>query len=509
MVEEDRAWVSPGEAREETRVRNSPEEAERPTPSPVRIGVALQGLSAVPLMFLGIGIYRVYIELLFLKPVYDLPANVSAGHNPYDIAMVVVLLSCAIFSRRLVPLFRRRWALWGAVGLMIVGAVAEYVSFFEPGAAGLLAYPAAITAGAGTALMILLWSELFGCLSPLRVALYYSLSLIFGAVLIWIGWGFSPIYLAVYTSAMPIVSLLCLRASYRRIPPGELPSTNWGRFSFPWKPTLLMAAYALAFGLHEQEAYATSGAHSSIGCVIVAAIVVVGVLWRSERFDFSILYRVGMPLMVGGLLLAPLLTGSNSRFSNECIIASYTAFSILIMIILSSMSYHWGVGAVWLFGIERGVRALAMELGRAVTSTVTASGIDTGSQALLFDAVTIALVVVVTMLLIGERDIASAWGVKLVDGADGGESAGRGRLTRRCAQLQHEYNLTQREGEVLVLLAQRKSITEVERELFIARGTAKAHIYHIYTKLDIHARGELFALLGIEAVADDTGEAEE
>lgn len=473
-----------------------------PTSFPMRMASALQGLSAVPLMFLGIGIYRVYIELLFLKPVYDLPANAFAGHNPYDISMVVVLLSCAIFSRRLVPLCRKRWALWGAGGLMIVGAVAEFASFFMPDMAMVLAYPAALAAGAGTALMILLWSELFGCLSPLRVALYYSLSLIFGAMLIWIGWGFSPMYLAVYTSVMPIVSLLCLKASYKRVPSGELPSTNWGHFSFPWKPTLLMAAYALAFGLHEQEAYTTSGAHSSIGCVIVAVIVVVGLLWRSERFDFSILYRVGMPLMVGGLLLAPLLTGPTSRFSNECIIASFTAFSILIMIILSSMSYHWGVGAVWLFGIERGVRALAMEVGRVITSTVTASGIDVGSQELLFNAITIVLVVVVTMLLIGEKDIASAWGVKLVDGGAVGEQVERGRLARRCAQLQHEYILTHREGEVLVLLAQRRSITEVEHELFIARGTAKAHIYHIYTKLDIHTRGELFALLGIAGAVD-------
>ncbi len=35
----------------------------------------------------------------------------------------------------------------------------------------------------------------------------------------------------------------------------------------------------------------------------------------------------------------------------------------------------------------------------------------------------------------------------------------------------------------------------IERELFIANGTAKAHVRHIYQKLDIHSREELFALI--------------
>ncbi|MFR3272808.1 MAG: LuxR C-terminal-related transcriptional regulator [Slackia sp.] len=37
----------------------------------------------------------------------------------------------------------------------------------------------------------------------------------------------------------------------------------------------------------------------------------------------------------------------------------------------------------------------------------------------------------------------------------------------------------------------------MERELFIANGTAKAHVRHIYQKLDIHTRQELFDMLGV------------
>ena len=55
------------------------------------------------------------------------------------------------------------------------------------------------------------------------------------------------------------------------------------------------------------------------------------------------------------------------------------------------------------------------------------------------------------------------------------------------------------EEEVLLLLAQRKTVGIIKRELFIANGTAKAHVRHIYQKLDIHTRQELFDLLGVEA----------
>ena len=54
-----------------------------------------------------------------------------------------------------------------------------------------------------------------------------------------------------------------------------------------------------------------------------------------------------------------------------------------------------------------------------------------------------------------------------------------------------EYKLSAREEEVLLLLAQRKTVGIIERELFIANGTAKAHVRHIYQKMDVHDKQEM------------------
>jgi ATP/maltotriose-dependent transcriptional regulator MalT len=50
--------------------------------------------------------------------------------------------------------------------------------------------------------------------------------------------------------------------------------------------------------------------------------------------------------------------------------------------------------------------------------------------------------------------------------------------------------LTPREREVLGLVAQGLSNREIGQALFISESTAKAHVLHIFDKLDVHTRTE-------------------
>ena len=63
--------------------------------------------------------------------------------------------------------------------------------------------------------------------------------------------------------------------------------------------------------------------------------------------------------------------------------------------------------------------------------------------------------------------------------------------------------MTSRETEVLMLLAQHKTVGQIEREPFIANGTAKAHVRHVYQKFDIHSREELFDLIGVDGLQNN------
>lgn len=59
-----------------------------------------------------------------------------------------------------------------------------------------------------------------------------------------------------------------------------------------------------------------------------------------------------------------------------------------------------------------------------------------------------------------------------------------------------EHNLGEREKEVLVLLLEGKSASEVARAMVVANGTVKSHIRHVYKKLGVHSRDELFEMFG-------------
>ncbi len=460
---------------------------------------ALRHVPRVPVFFLGVGVYRAWIELTYVRPLVSFPTWEIAGHDAFDIAMVAVLLLCAMLSRRIVPISSRRWAVVGAGALLVGSTILNFWSTADSGITAWAAYPAAIAGGIGTAVIILLWSEFYSCLTPIRVALYYSLSLLFGALLVFVIKGFVFSYYAGVTLLLPVVSLVFVVLSFKAIPARDQPRRVWGKFSFPWKPVALMAVYGFAYGMRETALYIESGPHSSWGVVFVAAVVAVGVVSRHERFDFTIIYRAGMPLMVGGLLVVPIIPYIGTQVSNFCVSASYAAFTILIMLILANISYRYGVGAVWLFGIERGLRALVMWLGRVAAMLLDGSGLSEGVQSTVVSIIVVLLVIVATMILLSEKELTSRWGVTFIgNGESSKELLEKNRLIDLCSEMVTTYQLSPREAEVLQLLAQRKSIADVERELFIARGTAKAHICHIYTKMGIHTRGELFALLKLE-----------
>ncbi len=68
------------------------------------------------------------------------------------------------------------------------------------------------------------------------------------------------------------------------------------------------------------------------------------------------------------------------------------------------------------------------------------------------------------------------------------------RLTRfnptAIPSAQYPDGLSQREAEVLRLVAQGKSNREIGEELVISEGTARRHVSNIYQKIDVNNRSE-------------------
>lgn len=66
--------------------------------------------------------------------------------------------------------------------------------------------------------------------------------------------------------------------------------------------------------------------------------------------------------------------------------------------------------------------------------------------------------------------------------------------TQTCEHLAQVHHLSPREIEVLNLLAKGRSSTYIAQELYVSPETVKVHIKHIYEKIGVHSRQELFDL---------------
>lgn len=74
---------------------------------------------------------------------------------------------------------------------------------------------------------------------------------------------------------------------------------------------------------------------------------------------------------------------------------------------------------------------------------------------------------------------------------DEGRNVGESSWEKRCYAISKECDLSERQYEVLILLAQGRSAKSIEQALSISLSTAQTHIRNIYRKVGVHSRQEL------------------
>lgn len=91
-----------------------------------------------------------------------------------------------------------------------------------------------------------------------------------------------------------------------------------------------------------------------------------------------------------------------------------------------------------------------------------------------------------------------------ISAGKGGDSSSEGNAApqgvellfeRCCREVAKEYELSNREVDVLELLARGYSAARVQKELYIAAGTVNYHTRNIYAKLGVHSKQEVIDLV--------------
>ena len=455
---------------------------------------ALLGEGLVPLRFLGVGVYLAWLFTIhYSTGLFDTADRALDSLILSNLANLFGLVLAALLARRIAPISPKK-AYVACAG--IASCSGTFLASFAPlggGAEAVLFVAGNILIGIGTALLILLWSELYSGLPRREASMFYSGSFIVAAVLFYLVSSGEAFVQMIVVVLLPAASTIMFSLSVKLLPnqAEEVRESADAHWTFPWRPSILLAVYAFASTLSRSLSFDTNDVGMA-GMLLIALVVLVCNMFLFDRFDARLLYKVTPPLIVAGYLLISFFDGYDG-LGSILINAGFSGFVILTLIVLSNISYTYGVTAIWLFGLTRAFRVLASTIAACGYTWLSPVG---PTDAMALGAATIVLVVSCAMLFLSDKDFTSTWGIDPVP-ANHVEALAEfyTTLQGKCSIIAHRHGLTLREEEVLMLLAQDKSVAEVEEALVISNGTAKSHIRHIYAKLGVHARKEIVSMV--------------
>lgn len=443
--------------------------------------------------FFGFAFVRAWDDLVFSRFAALFPDTPWLGQDIVSLGMLPVFFLIVFAARRLAPLYRRPVLVIGAPLLMVASVVFYELLLGMPDGTQAALVLVALLAGAGAALSILQWAELQSCLNSLQIVLYVSGSFFLGSLLGWMALDAGPERMAVVLLLLPALSLFCLKTAFAKIATSDLPKNDWGAVRFPWKLVIVLGVYEFAMGVTQGDVAFGEDA-PVLGVLAASAVLFCLAFFFSHRFDFTRIYRTPFVLMVCGLLAALLSFSASNAVANVLVSTGYALMFLLLTMLLCDISHRYGVSAALLCSIEELVMFTGVG-GHLVAQPAVRAAVPLLQDGTVLSISLAVLVVIASMVLLSEREY-SRWGASFFGvGSRDSEADVRAAFVERCDELALQHRLSPREKEVFQLIAEGKSPSEIEGELYIASGTLKSHTRRIYQKFDVHSRGELVALL--------------
>lgn len=377
-----------------------------------------------------------------------LPASLAFG-NPVVLAVAASVLSIG-----------RAWS------IVTAGLAASRLSLKQAGVCVSVAFVVQCCASA------LVW------VLPFAVGLLFYLALPLGA------WALS------WPAARPLVE-----ETERGEAPSDFSVTRPSSF-LPLASQLFVCLFLfrVAFGCSLRFGEVDGTPLPSFFTIVPVAVVAVYVLVSRKRFPSDMAVQCSVLLVVAGFLVATVALPASQQASVVLLAAGNALFDMVAWIVLIAVAGRNSRGAVAAFAWGRGVSGLGSTLGATVG--VWAND-QLGAGSPLFELVIAAIVLVfVGYALIGLRNFSFA---AVVDGVtpveDAASQAPQLTFDERCRALAERYGLTPRELEVFQMLARGRDRTYIQEQLVVSRNTVKAHVKHIYAKLDIHTHQDLIDLV--------------
>lgn len=455
-----------------------------------------------PLRFLGMGMLIAWLCCTHVPDIYCGESDVlrrvaSTGMRYGDIGMFLLLAACA---SRIGSLGSHMKIAGVLVVACCVGTALTGLILVPIGAPVEVVMTASAATALGGAILFCLWAEVYSQMGSTQIVVYGAGScLVAFGLYVLVSTMMHP-YAVLATALLPVGSFACVASSFVLVP-REVARSKAARYAVPWKIVAIMALAGFASGLAGSVLLNPDGqgAVHRIWATGVAGAVILGLaLLRPEKFDARFLAQACVPLALAACMLMP-AAWSNAGFAVSFLVKlAYVWFTIFALMLLANLAFRFGVPTLRMFAIARACSEGAIFLGVTMRGFLQSSGLSQDGTVLLISACAGVVAVCVCVLLWrSERAVNADWGAAGIEVASGERVMGpRERLIVRCEQLAQMHALTARETEVLTLIAQRKTRSEIEQELFLSQNTVKTHVRHIYAKLGIHSKSDVYELVG-------------
>ena len=272
-------------------------------------------------------------------------------------------------------------------------------------------------------------------------------------------------------------------------------------FGYPWRIAAWIFVFAMVFGLMQHYFGDSSGprglwsvSFAQGGRALAALIffVMTGVL-RSQP---HVMYRLALVFVLLGFSAMPLLESTNAGWAEFAANMAYGCFECIAWSLVISYMFARKVDV----GLAAGGARILMTTGALagfLVVFVARAGLHADAFHMLSLLSLFVCLLVMSTMLVMEGGAANM--LRIIEQAHGvresARQSGDRDLRETCLGLKEEFGLTDRETDILILLAQGRSAPYIGNALFISPDTANTHKRHIYTKLDVHNRQQLIDLV--------------
>ncbi|WP_139653653.1 response regulator transcription factor [Raoultibacter phocaeensis] len=394
----------------------------------------------------------------------------------------LVLLAALLLYRRIVSL-RKRKTLAGIAFAIGLGASIGFVLIgsFDGGAAALGGY---FLIGCANAGFLLLWfSAFFGMrASQVMVSLALAalaLSVIDGLILLLPDRLIASLMVLVPLASPALFTVWVMRRGLET-PREEAGSPAMDVAGYRLLAVVMGCAFGLMSGLSVQHPSRTNDYFLVATLLILFVALAVSAPLVERRGFRSALTRFALPIVAAAYLLLPFASLPASVTNALSITGFFYFYYAMIAYFAAKRAGENSTlrsFSLFYFLLAASEFVSSFAIGRVPIDEIPSS--------MLF---TIALVAVYVFFL-----VSSGFQRRTPVSVDvpSGERAFRIALEEAVAKL----DLTEREREILVLIASGKQRRAIAQELYISEDTVKTHTRNIYRKLGVHSRSDIESLL--------------